>query len=139
MQTFLPYPDFDKSARVLDNKRLGKQRVECLQILRTLLGYSDGWKHHPAVKMWRGHEGTLALYGMDVCLEWQRRGYQDSCFEKIDRLFPNGFAAPSPPWMGREDFHASHRSNLLRKDPVWYGQWGWTEPRDLPYFWPVRS
>lgn len=36
MQTFLPYPDFKKSASVLDNKRLGKQRLECLQILRTL-------------------------------------------------------------------------------------------------------
>lgn len=26
MQTFLPFPDFKQSARVLDNKRLGKQR-----------------------------------------------------------------------------------------------------------------
>ncbi len=26
MQTFLPYPDFTKSAQCLDNKRLGKQR-----------------------------------------------------------------------------------------------------------------
>lgn len=36
MQTFLPYPDFSASARVLDDKRLGKQRVECLQILKAL-------------------------------------------------------------------------------------------------------
>ena len=28
MQTFLPYADFERSARVLDAKRLGKQRVE---------------------------------------------------------------------------------------------------------------
>lgn len=36
MQTFLPYPSFDLCARVLDDKRLGKQRVECLQILKAL-------------------------------------------------------------------------------------------------------
>lgn len=36
MQTFLPYPDFSASARVLDDKRLGKQRVECLQILNAM-------------------------------------------------------------------------------------------------------
>ena len=33
MQTFLPFPDFQQSAAVLDRVRLGKQRVEALQIL----------------------------------------------------------------------------------------------------------
>jgi len=28
MQTFLPYPDFARSAAVLDRQRLGKQRLE---------------------------------------------------------------------------------------------------------------
>jgi len=41
-----------------------------------------------------------------------------------------------PAWLGTDTFHASHRSNLLRKDPDYYGQWGWTEPSDLPYIWP---
>jgi len=36
MQTFLPYPNFSLSANVLDIKRLGKQRVESLQILKVL-------------------------------------------------------------------------------------------------------
>lgn len=36
MQTFLPFADFSKSAACLDDKRLGKQRVECLQILKAL-------------------------------------------------------------------------------------------------------
>lgn len=38
MQTFLPYPNFIGSAKVLDVRRLGKQRVENLQIMQTLLG-----------------------------------------------------------------------------------------------------
>jgi len=37
MQTFLPYPSYEKSANVLDQKRLWKQLVEGLQILDTLV------------------------------------------------------------------------------------------------------
>jgi hypothetical protein len=36
MQTFLPYPDFGATAAVLDARRLGKQRVETVQVLRAL-------------------------------------------------------------------------------------------------------
>jgi len=42
MQTFLPYPDFERSARVLDVKRLGEQRVECIQVLRGLVRKDPG-------------------------------------------------------------------------------------------------
>jgi hypothetical protein len=42
-----------------------------------------------------------------------------------------------PDWFGNKEFHASHRSNLLRKDPEFYGKYGWTEPHDLPYIWPL--
>ena len=41
-----------------------------------------------------------------------------------------------PKWMGDETFHASHRSNLLKKDPEFYGKFGWTEATDLDYLWP---
>ena len=48
MQTFLPYPDFHESAKVLDMKRLGKQRVEVLQLLNSFhkpnyKGFSELW------------------------------------------------------------------------------------------------
>ena len=38
MQTFLPYQNFIKSAKCLDYKRLGKQRVEALQIHNIISG-----------------------------------------------------------------------------------------------------
>jgi len=135
MQTFLPYPDFAESARVLDRLRLGKQRVECLQLLRALLVPGAGWANHPAAKMWRGYAGALAAYGRAVVAEWTARGYRDTCGAKITEL---AGAAPvtMPPWLGRPDFHASHRGNLLRKSPEWYGQFGWTESPELPYVWP---
>ena len=49
MQTFLPYASFIKSAQCLDDKRLGKQRVECLQILKAIKDVNYGWRNHPAV------------------------------------------------------------------------------------------
>lgn len=146
MQTFLPYADFAQSARVLDRQRLGKQRVETLQIARCLEG-SDrdgadlrrrGWANHPAVKMWRGYEGALVKYQSAVCLEWMERGYRDTCLYKTLAVFSESIDPQAmPPWLGYEPFHASHRSNLLRKAPDHYGQFGWTEPDDLEYVWPI--
>jgi hypothetical protein len=50
MQTFLPYESYARSAAVLDRQRLGKQRVEAMQILRVLAGETAGWGNHPAVR-----------------------------------------------------------------------------------------
>lgn len=83
MQTFLPYPNFSGSAEVLDPRRLGKQRVEAMQILRALTRPVYGWKHHPAVLMWRGHEEALGAYAVAICREWCRRGHADTCETKI--------------------------------------------------------
>ena len=135
MQTFLPSPRFAESARCLDSARLGKQRVEAKQILLALRDPSYGWQNHPAVKMWRGYAPALAWYGATVCKEWRQRGYADSLLEFFELSDMPGEA--EVPWLGTEAFHASHRSNLLRKDPIWYGQFGWTELPDLPYVWPV--
>lgn len=143
MQTFLPYADFEESASCLDNRRLGKQRVEVLQILRVLTGKTNGWSNHPAVKMWRGFEVALANYGLFICWEWQGRGYKDTCFCKIHDLFPDGRIAgltiTYPVWLGDDNFHRAHRSNLLRKDETFYRQFGWNEPMDLPYVWPTTG
>ena len=73
MQTFLPYPDFAKSAACLDNKRLNKQIVECKQILMALSGESKGWRNHPAVLMWKGCECCLAGYAYFCASEFESR------------------------------------------------------------------
>lgn len=131
MQTFLPYADFAASAAVLDNRRLGKQRVEAYQILKSLDDPHYGWRHHPAVKMWRGYRDALGLY-MNACIaEWVRRGFRNTMEPHVVEGSPQ-----MPPWIGNPAFHASHRANLLRKDLTFYGQYGWTERPDLPYVWP---
>lgn len=138
MQTFMPYSDFQETARSLDRQRLGKQRVEVYQLLRALNGESKGWVNHPAARMWSGYENALVIYGLQICREWIGRGYKDTMTGKIKeywRSFNNNLS--SPPWRGDENFHLSHQSNLVRKLPEYYGPLFPGVPDDLPYVWPV--
>lgn len=153
MQTFLPYSDFASTAKTLDWRRLGKQRVEARQIIETLIGVSKGWTNHPAVKMWRGHEVALSLYLKAMIDEWVFRGYRNAAqfVEVIDHrrvrvyfgerpgIVLKASSKVMPPWLGNMSFHASHRSNLLRKDYAWYSQFGWMELPGLPYVWPTTE
>ena len=137
MQTFLPYANFAESAAVLDRQRLGKQRVETLQILRALAGFTQGWVNHPATRMWRGHAHALGEYGIAMCEEWRRRGYADTCEIKIRYLRAIIDGEQSlPTWLGDDAVHLSHRSNLIRKAPVFYGPLFPDTPNNLPYLWP---
>lgn len=135
MQTFLPYADFTRSAAVLDRARLGKQRVEVLQILRVLHGLTHGWQHHPAVLMWQSSPGHLVDYGVAICDEWIRRGYRDTCRDKIKALYVK--KRKPPVILGHELFHSSHRAALLHKFPSHYGQFGWVEVPRLDYVWTI--
>lgn len=133
VQTFLPYPDFRRSAECLDPRRLGKQRLEALQLLRTLRGETRGWRNHPAARMWAGHEAALSAYLDAVIDEWVRRGYRNT----MQRTEITEYVLP--PWFGDEAFHASHRANLLRKEPEWYERFRWTEDPAMAYVWPVAA
>lgn len=121
MQTFLPYTDFTESARTLDRQRLGKQRVECIQILKALSGETEWWVNHPVTRSWEGHERALCAYGIEVCREWKRRGYKDTCEEKIGgfvaRFPPESAAIPS--WLD-DAFADKHKGILFRKNPTFY-------------------
>lgn len=143
MQTFLPYRDFRQCARVLDLKRLGKQRVECLQIMTVLVeGRSKGWANHPAVKMWQGYEYTLMEYTRAMCERWRSLGYIDNCENKTELLFltlPLDRGRPGPPpWLGLKKLHSSHRANLVRKDPARYGRLFSEAPME-GYWWPTKE
>lgn len=183
MQTFLPYSNFSASARVLDDKRLGKQRVECLQILKALqpaepckkctgrgtlsmtmrtwpnrspfvthqyqcpacMGVGSkprAWANHPATRMWRGYERALIIY-LEICVtEWKRRGFEDTCWDKVKQDYCTDVRSrfmnvPVPPWLGDERLHASHRAALLYKLPSHYSQFNWNETPKQDYYWPV--
>src|ERR1700761_5370155 len=113
MQTFLPYAGFTASAAVLDPKRLGKQRVETLQVLRGLIVPTYGWRHHPAVKMWIGYEEALARYALDFASVWTATARADTTAAtfRTDLAAATGIttvrsqpslaaAGELPPWLG---------------------------------------
>jgi len=133
MQTFLPCATFLHSLYCLDNKRLGKQRVEAMQILQALEpGSTSRWKNHPAVKMWANYIPALTLYHDLAINTWIGRGFKNTMKFRLtgkeEIIFPH--------WLDHE-FCSRHRSNLLRKDFNFYSKHGWTEPTDLEYIWPV--
>jgi hypothetical protein len=139
MQTFIPYgSDFSATAKCLDRQRLGKQRVETYQILRSLAGKIKGWHSHPAVKMWRGYEEALVAYGLAICDEWIARGYRDTCREKILAFAPHvtGDDFELPWWIDDDEVVLSHRSNLIRKMPEHYSMMWPATDDSRPYVWP---
>lgn len=133
MMTFLPYPNYDESARVLDPSRLGNQAYR-----EGLILLKGGWPNHPASKMWADYKFNFCEYLLACFRELTKRGrhYQhhiDFVTEYQTKLPDTGV----PFWMGRYDIHASHRANLLRKKPEWYNQFGWTEEPEKGYVWPI--
>uniref|UniRef100_A0A5Q5BKL6 Cytoplasmic protein n=2 Tax=unclassified Mycobacterium TaxID=2642494 RepID=A0A5Q5BKL6_MYCSS len=152
MQTFLPCEDFDASAEVLDVRRLGKQRVEVIQVLRALTVPGYGWRHHPAAAMWAGYEEALVRYGLQICAHWCRSGRADTCAATlvtdlgatvgaaaVRSQAELGAAGELPPWLGDEAFHRSHRAALVKKDPAHYRPLFPDVPDDLPYVWPASD
>jgi len=136
MQTFLPYESFRESAKVLDWRRLGKQRVEGMQIIKAITGEKrldgkpyKGWINHPASVMWKPYPEALKHYTNIMITEWMRRGYNNNMkFYDVNNMV-------KPHWIGKEEFHSSHRANLLRKDREYYSQFNWKENPENPYVW----
>jgi hypothetical protein len=163
VQTFVPLFGSADVAKVLDQKRLNKNALEGWQILMNLVQLdpqgnhrvSKGWSNHPAVKMWRGHEGALVSYILKMVLEWEKRGYKSTIGQKTLQTYIQAVKLGRitreshlyPDWMrNREQFAdiaSSHRMALLSKDYEWYSQFGWPEdsgrrPDTYDYIWPVQ-
>lgn len=135
MQTFLPFSSFEKSAQCLDYRRLGKQRVEAMQIIKAIKSGS-GWSKHPAVKMWVGYTPALNQYCNAMIVEWIKRGYQNNMLYTIEEE-----PIVYPWWLGNEDFHRAMRSRLIEKQPEFYLSL-FPEDKgfnDGKYLWPVME
>lgn len=117
MQTFMPYPDFEQSARALDRQRLGSQRLEAYRLLLAVTGASDAWSHHPACTMWRGYEAALEAYYAAICREWIHRGYQNTMPVIVPRP-PEMITLPQ--WATDPAVHEMYRAVLVGKLPEHY-------------------
>jgi hypothetical protein len=138
MQTFITDINIIQSAKNLDNKRLGKQRVEAIQIANNLLIKPNRWKNHPAVKMWDGYIEFLIYYLTIHICEWHNRGFKNNkCLIHLQNLsskIKNKVVKPN--WL-TEEFIESHRSNLIRKKPEYYRPLFPNTREGLSYIWPV--
>lgn len=143
MQTFITDTNMAISASYLDNKRLGKQRVEALQIFECLIVKETRWKNHPAVQMWKGFEGYLLYdYIIRILNEWElvRKFKNTKCIEKWYKYtsLVNILNRQKPPWI-TEKFIEAHRSNLIRKDPNYYKPLFPNTQEGLEYIWPTKE
>lgn len=133
MQVFLPEHTFAKCAEVLDTKRLVKQLLEGRQIMTVLAGEStsNGWKNHPAVKMFEGYEKTLYSYLRAIRDEMQTRGYKwEKNWEVIQGIYERHYQDELqgyPFWMQDKEMWnrvvITHRGRLWEKDPAHYAQY----------------
>lgn len=123
---------------VLDDRRLGKQRLEARQLLDTLKGNSEAYANHPCTKMWRGHEWWLAEYGVAMCMEWIKRGFRDEMLPEFLSFVRTREQTRRPAFLDNELLHSSMRANLVRKDPMRYkGFLGFKEEPADGYAWPT--
>lgn len=144
MQTFIPYPNYDDIADVLDRQRLGKQRVEAYQILKVLYAKKRGvdkgaWFNHPAVLMWDGYEGALCEYGIAICNKWISLGYKDSLKERFEVGLLFAKNNNKPKWWGDKKVHTSHQSKLVQKKPDYYRGYFQGVNEELDYIWPLDN
>lgn len=140
--TFLVSSDFHENARCLDNRRLNKQIVEAMQVFNYLIGKGKMQGNPHPYRMWKGYELCLLSYICALHDEWISRF--DNGKRGGKRTHKNGVEAEriisntsfveycEPNWIRNESVLSSHRSALLYKDPVWYGQFGWKEERAIP-------
>ena len=152
MQTFLHEgSDFDLGARILDDRRLLKQVVESYQILKCLAGLTEGWKNHPAVKMWAGYEGWLYVYVTAHIDEVGRRGFKNTTRPLIDQLMNMYFLEwqqDTPPgWLYDDRVKITHRGRLYEKNPEHYSMYRPESEifqkfvccQNCSYFWPSHT
>ena len=108
MQTFLPYPSYERSADALDPRRLNKQILECVQIAKALTGETTSWSNHCVTRMWREAPKGVVLFGLACCKEYrkrpQTRGHHKSEVELVRLLSVcerNGMTENYPRWFNR--------------------------------------
>lgn len=127
-----------RTAQDLTDKHLQRQLEHVFEIVLSLRGEGDLPERDPSVRMWRGYEHALCVYGMLQAMEYgQKRGLYTTRFWDLSEILEEigGSYVPAP-WMRDKDVMRSHRSVLARMYPDFYGDvWPGT-PANLPYVWP---
>lgn len=137
VNTFVIDADPSVTAKALDDRRLGKQRVEAMQIIDALLdseSKSKGWVNHPATRSWTGYIDALKDYCNVMIKEWIKRGNNNNmALYDIDSK-----EVKYPAWFSNKKVHYSHMARLLHKDPSYYKFDVPKEYLSYGYIWPYK-
>mgnify|MGYP001605832755 CR=1 FL=1 len=148
MITYLISNDYEQTARCLDQVRLSRQIVECIQVVKVLQAYNvinDLFGHKmpfgilfpPVIKLWILSESQPGMsylkdnhrtlipelyhYFMVLCAEWERNnGKIHNCMSKFPGQNIRLGKMGKLQWS--EEVYSSHRARLLEKDFGHYNQ-----------------
>jgi hypothetical protein len=134
MQIFCPYANPIKIARCLDNKRLNKQILECIQILSANTGIDVGWKipkyvyNHPNTLLWKNGSRYLIKYCHILIFEFTKRRYKihkclDIIYKFIQLTVHLDYSRFDNLKHLTPDFCKKHQQLLLEKDYEYYSKY----------------
>lgn len=141
MLTLLPYPDYEKTAKVFSDVML-EQQINNVNIIMTTLHQVEevsGWNNTPAILMWCNYEPQLCMLGIALCREYKSRMNMDHTLETriewhLTCATGGSFTMRKPPWSGDKTLHESHQSEMIRLNEGYIHIF--TVPSDLPLIWP---
>lgn len=123
VNTFVVADTPEECARLLDKLRLGKQRVEGMQIIDVLTSLENGIKvknnayvNHTATKMWSGYIPALKYYVNCMIREWIKRG----CVNTMTIYDDEEVSDVMPWWFKTKYLQMSHQMALLKKEYEYY-------------------
>ena len=131
MQVFITSDSYTESAKVLDNRRLNKQIIECNQIYKALTGQSKGWANHCVTRLWENNIDGLMYFAWCCYWELKFRG-KNPCEPVTDKS--TGDAVYPTYFMKIDWWISAMRSHLLAKDSDHYSQFGWNVPAVSGYY-----
>jgi len=116
MQVFMPYTNITQSVKCLDNKRLGKQRIEIKYMLEMMYGMWPERKH-PVITMWEDYPNFLHVIYYNTVCEWIDRGCKNTLPVELEFMHDDWTV---PPWL--EDYTYQYKALLLHKDYEFYSK-----------------
>jgi hypothetical protein len=144
MNTFLPYNDFKKCARILDNKRLNKQILEGTQIINIILKKvgiicdeeKKNWWNHPVFNLWMDKKSKKfylcqlikyldAFYDEHICRGGKHEYYENKRkdFITLSIVHEELFASSKKVLKWSSNLHKCMKANLIRKDEIYYSKY----------------
>lgn len=110
MQIFVPFVNTVDTAKILDQRRLNKQIIECRQVLKAIdqrkKGEKAAWMNHPVTIQYENYTEWLNWYTITL----------EAVFRKNDFSALLNSEPKRPPFIGDDSYHKQHRRRLYDKD-----------------------